>query len=84
MICGWCKAAPGAAVTWLIIITYSIDKHNKTSCGKYACSFVILCYTFMDFSIRICIKLCILNICPLLVFLVAVTESIPAALLTPV
>lgn len=47
VICGWNRAAPGAAVIGVI---YPVDKHNKTSYRKHAWSLVILCYSFMDFS----------------------------------
>lgn len=46
MICGYSKVAPGAVVIGIII--HSVDK-RKTSYEKYVCSFVVLCYTLMDF-----------------------------------
>lgn len=47
VICGWSRAAPGAAVIGVI---YPADKHNKMSYRKHAGSSGILCYSFMDFS----------------------------------
>lgn len=47
VICGWSRAAPGAAVIGVI---YPVDKPNKTSYRKQAWPSGILCYSFTDFS----------------------------------